>query len=362
MPDFALAASEPIPHAPTVLVVDDDEGTRKTMTAFLKLAGYRADCVDTGGAALDRVHCRPYAAIILDVRLPDIDGLGVLRRLRAAGVDTPVIMQSAFGDIPTAVEAMKLGAADFFSKGVSSDTELDTALRKAIERRHREGSRRADRHANPSNVLDAILGYIQHRKDCLRDETEPGLATSTLEHLHDELLSALCRTASMTALTIRQFLLCAAAVRHVVLAAGHPPRMTLDLLDVAGRLAAEAARTGDRDSDRTVEHAVSRLDPCSESAGVIRETDLAAALGLRAVDLGRLIERHTGVGFRELRRACRVRRAIRELVRTREHIGQIAYRVGLKHGSELDRDFHEMFALSPSEFRQLCRGLRRQPR
>jgi DNA-binding response OmpR family regulator/AraC-like DNA-binding protein len=336
---------------PLVLVVDDDHGTLQTMTAFLRLAGYRAECVDRGGAALERVQRQHYAAIILDLRLPDIDGIRVLRHLRQRGLETPIIVQTAFGDIPTAVEAMKLGAADFFSKGVSSKTELAAALANALE------SRRGTDHPHeecgvPSDVLDGVLGYIQTVKDCLRDDQCLCLAEWTYRNL----LGSLCRALSRQRLTTCQFVMCARALRHVV-TTGEPGRIDIDLLDAAARQVADAARAGDEELDADVKQTLRKLEAGANGGVLMSEDDLASALGMGTAALGRLVKRKTGVGFREWRRACRVRRAIRELVTKPEQVAQIAYHVGLKHGSELDRDFHEMFGLTPREFRRLSQGL-----
>jgi DNA-binding NtrC family response regulator len=101
---------------PTVVVIDDEILIRKSLAKVLKERGYRVEAAATGAAGLDLIaRLRPQVAI-LDMRLPDTDGLTVLRRTRDVAPDTQVVLITAYGDIDSAVEAMKLGAADFVRK------------------------------------------------------------------------------------------------------------------------------------------------------------------------------------------------------------------------------------------------------
>jgi two-component system response regulator AtoC len=101
---------------PTVVVIDDEILIRKSLAKVLKERGYRVESAATGSAGLDLIaRLRPQVAI-LDMRLPDTDGLTVLRRTRDIAPDTQVVMITAYGDVDSAVEAMKLGASDFVRK------------------------------------------------------------------------------------------------------------------------------------------------------------------------------------------------------------------------------------------------------
>jgi len=100
----------------SVVVIDDEVLIRKSLTKVLKARGYRVESAATGGAGFDLVRQLRPTVTILDMRLPDTDGLSVLRRIRAIDRETQVIVITAFGDIESAVEAMKLGAADFVRK------------------------------------------------------------------------------------------------------------------------------------------------------------------------------------------------------------------------------------------------------
>jgi two-component system, NtrC family, nitrogen regulation response regulator NtrX len=122
---------------PRVLICDDEPGIRRTLSQILGDEGYTVDAVGLGqealARALDENGQRP-EAIFLDVWLPDIDGLIVLDRLRAAGLETPVVMISGHGTVETAVQAVKRGADDFLEKPLSLERVLLT-LDKALERR-----------------------------------------------------------------------------------------------------------------------------------------------------------------------------------------------------------------------------------
>jgi DNA-binding NtrC family response regulator len=101
---------------PTVVVIDDEILIRKSLAKVLKERGNRVEAAATGGSGLDLIsRLRPQVAI-LDMRLPDTDGLTVLRRVREIAPDTQVVVITAYGDVDSAVEAMKLGASDFVRK------------------------------------------------------------------------------------------------------------------------------------------------------------------------------------------------------------------------------------------------------
>lgn len=105
----------------TILIVDDEPNVRLMFRTALEAAGWRAAEASGGAEALDRAARDALDLILLDLRMPDLDGLEVLRRLREAGDDVPVVMITAHGSIPDAVAAMKLGAIDFVSKPVTPE-------------------------------------------------------------------------------------------------------------------------------------------------------------------------------------------------------------------------------------------------
>jgi DNA-binding NtrC family response regulator len=100
----------------SVLIVDDEVLIRKSLSKVLRARGYNVDTASTGAEGLERVADRKPQVMILDMRLPDTDGLSVLRRVRQLDPLLQVILITAFGDVQSAVDAMKLGACDFLRK------------------------------------------------------------------------------------------------------------------------------------------------------------------------------------------------------------------------------------------------------
>jgi DNA-binding NtrC family response regulator len=120
----------------TVLIVDDDPVQRRLLEAMIERFGYRALTADGGEAALARLNAveARIDAMVLDLVMPDLDGLGVLARLREAGLGLPVIVQTAHGGIDNVVSAMRAGAADFVVKPASPE-RLQVSLRNALSAR-----------------------------------------------------------------------------------------------------------------------------------------------------------------------------------------------------------------------------------
>jgi DNA-binding NtrC family response regulator len=118
----------------TILIVDDDPVQRRLVEAMVRRFGYEAVIADGGEAAVKalsggddaRIDC-----VVLDLVMPDLDGLGVLSRMREAGVSTPVIVQTAHGGIDNVISAMRAGAADFVVKPVGAE-RLQVSLRNAL--------------------------------------------------------------------------------------------------------------------------------------------------------------------------------------------------------------------------------------
>jgi FixJ family two-component response regulator len=115
-----------------IFVIDDDIATRETLTAALERAGYQTICFADGAALLSQMRTRLPVAVILEVRMPDRDGLDILKKLRDENCAAPVFVTSADGDIATAVEAIRNGAHDFIEKPISG-TDIVERIETAIE-------------------------------------------------------------------------------------------------------------------------------------------------------------------------------------------------------------------------------------
>jgi len=117
-----------------LLIIDDEPHLRKVLSIMLSSAGYQVSQAASGQEGLEMSRAQAFDAVICDLRMPGLDGLEVLARLKVRDEDLPVIMITAFASIETAVEAMKAGAADYVSKPFNEDQIL-IVLDKALERR-----------------------------------------------------------------------------------------------------------------------------------------------------------------------------------------------------------------------------------
>jgi DNA-binding NtrC family response regulator len=125
----------------TVLIVDDDPVQRRLLEAMVQRFGYRALLAEGGDAAaamLAGPEATGIDCVVLDLVMPDLDGLGVLARMREAGLDIPVIVQTAHGGIDNVVSAMRAGAADFVVKPAGAE-RLQVSIQNALAARHLAG-------------------------------------------------------------------------------------------------------------------------------------------------------------------------------------------------------------------------------
>ncbi len=120
-------------NQPTILIVDDKERIRKLLTSILKLKGYQAIGAENGEKALEIIRSNLVDAVLLDLMMPGLSGMEVFDRIRQMDRSLPVIMITAYGSVPLAVEAIKKGAFDFIEKPLDADKVLVT-IKNAVER------------------------------------------------------------------------------------------------------------------------------------------------------------------------------------------------------------------------------------
>ena len=118
--------------APTVYLVDDDAAVLSALTRLLTSAGLAPAAFDSPAAFLESVDAATTGCLVLDVSMPDVNGLDLQQALIAKGCALPIIFLTGLGDIPTSVRAMKHGAQDFLTKPVD-DEELLAAIASALE-------------------------------------------------------------------------------------------------------------------------------------------------------------------------------------------------------------------------------------
>jgi two-component system, LuxR family, response regulator FixJ len=114
-----------------VFVVDDDLATREALSRALVPSGYEVTCFADGAALLSQLRSQTPACIFLEVRMPERSGLDLLKRLRDSSCPAPILVTSANGDIPTAVEAVRSGAIDFIEKPIDGGdvvARMETAI------------------------------------------------------------------------------------------------------------------------------------------------------------------------------------------------------------------------------------------
>ena len=119
----------------SILVVDDDSSVRETLRQVLKDRGYQVTLAKNGEEALERLREQEYCLVLTDLRMPGMQGIELMRKIRRAYPDVGVIIMTAYGTIDTAIEAMSHGAADYLIKPFAPEE-----LFRVTERARREPS------------------------------------------------------------------------------------------------------------------------------------------------------------------------------------------------------------------------------
>lgn len=131
---------------PVVYLLDDEPEMRKALTRLLRAQGLAVQSFASARELLAQAPPKGPACLVLDVAMPEMDGLQVQERLRERGVDLPIVFLSGRGDIPMSVRALKAGAEDFLTKPVDG-ADLLRAIRAALQRG-------ADRRAKSDDLAD----------------------------------------------------------------------------------------------------------------------------------------------------------------------------------------------------------------
>lgn len=122
-----------MPYDPHVCVVDDDEAVRESLQILLETMGYAIRAYESGIAFLEECVTLNAGCVLLDVRMPKMDGIEVQKHLQIRRPDLPVVVVTGHGDVKMAVQAMKAGAIDFIEKPFDEDILL-TSVRNALAR------------------------------------------------------------------------------------------------------------------------------------------------------------------------------------------------------------------------------------
>ena len=146
------------PARAVILVVDDDAPTRDLLKEELEHEGFAVELANGGRAGVERVKRGGVDLVVSDVKMPDLDGLDLLREVRAAEPSLYVIIVTGFGSIDTAIRAVKLGAYDFLTKPFDTDHLLLTIDKALAERALRSENLRLREEVSRRDRLDNIIG------------------------------------------------------------------------------------------------------------------------------------------------------------------------------------------------------------
>ncbi|MBI5508702.1 MAG: sigma-54-dependent Fis family transcriptional regulator [Deltaproteobacteria bacterium] len=165
--------------AKTILVVDDDDAFRTVLAAELRHRGFAVTAAATGAEALEKLGAEPPNVVLLDLRLPDIDGLKVLAAGREKNAGVEFIMLTGHGTIDTAIEAIRMGAFDYTAKPCPMD-ELEIRIARACERQElRKRNDLLERALAPGDGASACVGDSPAFREVLRlvDKVAPTNST-----------------------------------------------------------------------------------------------------------------------------------------------------------------------------------------
>jgi two-component system, LuxR family, response regulator FixJ len=151
-----------MPFDNTVHVIDDDEALRDSLTFLLRTARLDVKSYPSAAAFLEALPEANPSCVITDVRMPGMSGIDLLRRLRERKISVPVIVITGHGDIPLAVEAMRIGATDFLEKPFDDDV-LIASVRAAL--RQKEGE--AKRHGERADIEGRLAALSNRERDVL---------------------------------------------------------------------------------------------------------------------------------------------------------------------------------------------------
>jgi len=133
-PDFEKGIREDIEMEPKVhiLVVDDEEIVRESLTSWLEEDGYEVEAVESGQRALERLHAKEWNLMLVDLKMPGMDGIQLMDEVRKTHPDLIIIIMTAYATVDTAVKAMKKGAFDYLVKPFNPE-DLSLSIKKIID-------------------------------------------------------------------------------------------------------------------------------------------------------------------------------------------------------------------------------------
>jgi DNA-binding response OmpR family regulator len=343
------------PNRQRLLWVEDDLALMAPLVTYLAERGFDVEFATSGKDGLRMAASGLYKIVLLDLKLPDIDGMQVLRRLRSAGCSLPIIVITGYGSIETAVDAVRSGAADFRSKPLRATglfQAITSVLGSPTSERPPAGLFREPHGEGLSVTVTRILSCALETVAAAQ-RPEPTAWGKSIEVLTTEL----ARTLANPEVTLAEFRVVAEVLR--LISRREQSWTALTLQHLAERLEG-VTRDDWSNVDRIVRHLVVRLIAAGKACVHLREDVSAGELGMDPQDLSNLLVREIGLSFRQLRRVIVMRRGVQMLASSDEQVAQIAYAVGYEHPSAFDHSFKSLLGLSPGDYRRLINGYQRR--
>ena len=173
MSSIDLADPAKIP-TPRLLVIDDDEGVRRNISSFLEDSDFDVLQASSGKEGIELSSSKRPDLILCDLRLPDIDGLEVIRHVTAANKQTPVIVISGMGEVHDVVEALRLGAADYLTKPIKDLEVLEHSIRRCLNQ-----ATLVSQNKQYAEQLESTNVQLRHSLDLLRLDQQAGRSVQT---------------------------------------------------------------------------------------------------------------------------------------------------------------------------------------
>jgi two-component system response regulator FixJ len=161
-----------MPDKGKVYVIDDDEAMRDSLNFLLDAAGFKVTLFETALGFLEALPGLDFGCVVSDVRMPGLDGIELLKRMKAGNSTFPIVIMTGHGDVPLAVEAMKLGAVDFLEKPFEDDRligMIEAAIRQAEPAAKSEAvtldiaSRIATLSPRERQVMDGLIAGLSNK-------------------------------------------------------------------------------------------------------------------------------------------------------------------------------------------------------
>ena len=159
-----------MPDAMTIAIVDDEQDMRQSISQWLSLSGYNTETYSSAEEALKAITADYKGIVVSDIRMPGMDGMAFLKRLMSLDGALPVIMITGHGDVPMAVEALKVGAYDFLEKPFDPERMSDLARRATQARRLTLDNRQLRRELSDGTVLIRKLVGSSPQMERLRED------------------------------------------------------------------------------------------------------------------------------------------------------------------------------------------------